>query len=157
MAKKREDTPMQKHFLAVVADEAQAILYTHDTRSGPLSPWQRFENDMAHAKNVDLASDRGGRSFDSHGQGRHSMTSDKTSPREQAATMFAKRIAKEVTADINTGQVRGYALIAAPRFLGELRDALAIATNSEPYASINKDVVDKDPAVIAEMLASAQQ
>lgn len=147
---------MQKHFLAVVADEARAVLYTHETRSGPLSRWQHFENDVAHAKNTDLVSDRGGRSFDSHGQGRHSMSSDRAGPKEQAATLFAKHIATAVADDLNSGLCRGFALIAAPKFLGELRNALAVATRVEPYASINKDVVDKDPGVIAELLASAR-
>ena len=148
---------MQKHFLAVVADEAKALLYTHETRSGPLTEWQSFDNDTAHAKNVELVSDRGGRSFDSHGQGRHSVTSDKKGPKEQAATRFAKRIAKEIAMDLNSGQCRGYALLAAPRFLGELREALAVVTTTEPDVSINKDVVDKDPAAIAELLADARR
>lgn len=148
---------MHKHFLAIVADEAKAVLYTHETKSGPLSRWRTFDNDTARTKNADLASDRGGRSFDSHGKGRHSMASGKTSPKEHAATVFAKRVAGEVAADVNTGQCRGFALIAAPRFLGELREALATCTKSEPYASINKDVVDKDPAAIAELLANIRQ
>ncbi len=148
---------MQKHFLAVVADEAKAVLYTHETRSGPLSRWQSFENSTAHSKNADLESDRGGRSFDSHGQGRHSMTSDKKTPKQQAATVFAKRIAHEIAADVNSGRCRAYALIAAPRFLGELRDALAVTTSVEPYVSIDKDVVAREPNVIAGLLADARR
>jgi protein required for attachment to host cells len=148
---------MQKHFLAVVADEARAIFYTHDTKSGPLTEWRSFDNDVARSKSVDLVSDRGGRSFDSHGQGRHSVSSDRDGPKELAATRFAKRIAGEIAADVNTGTCRGYALVAAPRFLGELRDAIATSTHSEPYAAVNKDVVDKDAATIAELLAAARK
>ena len=148
---------MDKHFIAVVADEAKAILYTHETRSGALTRWQSFENDSARAKASELISDRGGRSFDSGGQGRHSVASDKAGPKEYAVTMFAKRVAEAVAADVNAGRCRGFALIAAPRFLGELRDAIATSTKSEPYVTINKDVVQKSPAAIAELLAEARR
>ena len=148
---------MDKHFIAVVADEAKAILYTHETLSGQLTQWRSFDNETARTKISDLISDRGGRSFDSAGQGRHSVASDKSGPKEHATTMFAKRIAETVAADVNAGKCRGFALIAAPRFLGELRDAMATCTKSEPYVSINKDVVNKDPAAIAELLAEARR
>ena len=145
-----------KHFLVVVADESRAILYTHDTRSGPLTEWRSFDNETARAKTADLMSDRGGRAFDSHGQGRHTMSSEKSGPKQHAASVFARQIAGEVTADVNTGRCRGFALIAAPRFLGELRDALSSSTKVEPYVSVNKDVVGKDPSVISALLADAR-
>ena len=146
---------MEKHFLAVVADEARAIFYTHTTKSGPLTEWRSFDNEVARSKTADLITDRGGRSFDSHGQGRHSVASDRDGPREQAATRFAKVIAGAIAADIQSGACRSYALVAAPRFLGELRDALSTSTHIEPYAAVNKDVVGRDAETIAQLIASA--
>ena len=147
---------MDKHFIAVVADEAMAILYTHETRSGALTRWRALDNETARMKTSELISDRGGRSFDSQGQGRHSMGSDKDGPKEHATAAFAKRIAEDIAAEVNSGRCRGYSLIAAPRFLGELRDALATSTSTEPYVSIDKNVVSQEPAVIADMLRAAQ-
>ena len=147
---------MEKHFLAVVADEAKAVFYTHDTKSGPLHEWRSFRNEIARAKTADLITDRGGRSFDSFGQGRHSVASDRDGPKELAATRFAKRIAGEIAADMNTGACRGYALVAAPRFLGELREAISTSTHSTPYAAVNKDVVGRDAETIAALIASAR-
>ena len=148
---------MEKHFLAVVADEARAIFYTHETKSGSLTEWRRYKNDIARAKTADLVTDRGGRSFDSNGQGRHSVASDRDGPKQLAARRFAKRIADAIAADVNSGSCRGYALVAAPRFLGELREAVATSTSNEPYASVNKDVVDQDAATIAALLARARE
>jgi len=157
MAIDKKGAGMDKHFIAVVADEARAVLYAHETRSGELTRWRTFDNDTARAKTSDLITDRGGRSFDSGGQGRHSVASDKAGPKEHAVTMFAKRIAEAVAADVNAGRCRGLSLIAAPRFLGELRDALETCTKLQPYITINKDVVSKDPAAIAKLLAEARR
>lgn len=55
--------PLRKRYLVVVADESRAILYSHDTRSGPLSPLSELGNDAARTKTEELVSDRGGRSF----------------------------------------------------------------------------------------------
>ncbi len=106
-------------------------------------------------KTGDLIADRGGRSFDSHGQGRHTMQSEKADPKQHLATAFAKKIAETIAADVHKGTCRGFALVAAPRFLGTLRQEISTVVKSEPYATIDKDVVGKDEAVIEELLARA--
>ena len=147
--------PTDKHFLVVVADEARAVLYTRETRSGPLREYKQLSNESARMKSGDLMSDRGGRAFDSFGQGRHTMGSEKTDPKAHSATVFAREVADAISADLHSGTCRGFALVAAPRFLGELRDAIAHATKTEPYAAIDKEVVGQSPDVIARLLADA--
>jgi hypothetical protein len=58
-----------KRYLVVVADEYRAIIYARDTLTGPLRKLRTFTNETARMKTGELLSDRGGRSFDSHGQG----------------------------------------------------------------------------------------
>jgi protein required for attachment to host cells len=142
----------EKHYLVVVADEAGAVLYTRDTLYGPLEKRRTFANDAARMKTGDLISDRGGRSFDSHGQGRHTMASEKAGPRQHSATVFAKRVAGHVAEDMQSGRCRGFALIAAPRFLGELRREIGLLVKSEPYAAVDKAVVGSDASVIEKLL-----
>lgn len=144
--------PADKHFLVVVADEAKAVFYTRDRLHGPLQKWRTFSNDAARMKTGDLITDRGGRSFDSHGQGRHTLTSEKAGPRRHIATVFAKQIAQGILADTQSGRCRGFALIAAPRFLGELRAEISTLVKAEPYATIDKAVVGSDEAVIEKLL-----
>jgi len=55
---------------------------------------------------------------------------------------------------MHEGDCRGFALVAAPRFLGLLRDAISIATTAEPYATVDKEVVGQDTAVIEKLLAN---
>lgn len=141
-----------KHYLVVVADEASATLYTRDTHYGSLEKRRTLANDAARMKIGDLISDRGGRSFDSHGEGRHTMGGERTGPKQHIATVFAKTIAEYVAEDMQSGRCRGFALVAAPRFLGELRREIRTLVKAEPYKTVDKDLVGSDESVIENAL-----
>ena len=142
----------EKYYLVVVADEASAILYKRMSRLGPLTEWRRLSNDAARMKTADLISDRGGRSFDSHGHGRHTMASEKAGPRQHVATVFAKSVADIVAKEVKSGRCRGFALISAPRFLGELRREIGSLVKESPYATVDKDVVASGVEAIGKLL-----
>lgn len=144
-----------RRYLVVVADEYRAILYARDTRTGPLRKLRTLTNETARMKTGDLISDRGGRSFDSHGQGRHTMGGERDSPQQHSARSFARDIADIIAAESHKGLCRGYAVVAAPRFLGLLRQEFATAVRDAPYATVDKDVVGKDAAVIEKLLENA--
>ena len=144
-----------RFFWVIVADESQAVVYTRDSRSGPLSQAFSLANEVARMKTSELISDSGGRSFDSKGKGRHTMTNERDDAKTHAAQQFARDIAARIAKVVHDGSCRGFALVAAPRFLGELRSAVSGATNEEPYATVDKDVVGKDTATIEKLLADA--
>ena len=144
----------EKFFWVVVADESKAIIYARDTRSGPLRKVFSLDNEAARMKSEQLISDSGGRSFDSKGKGRHTITSEKADPKKHAASMFTKQIAERIGKVMHDGSCRGFALVAAPRFLGVLRDAVSVATSVEPYATVAKEVVGQDKTVVERLLTS---
>jgi len=74
----------EKFFWVVVADESKAIVYAHVTRSGPLREVFSLANEAARMKTEQLISDSGGRSYDSKGKGRHTMTNEKVDPKKHA-------------------------------------------------------------------------
>ena len=145
----------EKVFWVVVADESTAIVYAHATKSGPLHKVFSLTNEAARMKTDELISDSGGRSFDSKGKGRHTMASDRSDPRKQAALMFAKDIAERIGKVMHDGSCRGFALIATPRFLGVLREAVSGATSTKPYTTVDKEVVGQDTTVIEKLLAGS--
>lgn len=147
--------PGNRHFLVVVAEESKAIVYRRATRSGPLQEISTFENEAARLKTGEILADTGGRSFDSHGHGRHTMANEKADPKKQFAKQLARDIAEYITADVHKGTCRGYALVAAPRFLGLLRAELARDTRMEPYTTVDKNVVGQAEAVIEKLLAES--
>lgn len=147
-------TPGRKTDWIVVADEAMAIIYSQDDKRSPLTAFMTLDNDAAQKKNDDILADKGGRSFDSFGQGRHTMSREKSDPKKVAAAAFAKDIATRIYKAKHNGTCREYAVIAAPRFLGLLREALARAGAPDPFLTIDKEVVAKDAAFIERLISS---
>ncbi|MCH9694178.1 MAG: host attachment protein [Gammaproteobacteria bacterium] len=131
------------------------MIYARDSKSGPLRELFSMENKTGRRKRGELVSDREGRSFDSSGQGRHAMTEEKSGPKRQAAEAFARRVAQRIAEVLNQGTCRGFALIAAPRFLGDLRDAVETATSTPAYLTIDKDIVGSDLATIEQLIAKS--
>jgi protein required for attachment to host cells len=144
----------EKTYWVVVADESKAIFYTRDTRRAPLLEFLKLENAAGRMKAGEILADRGGRSFDSVGAGRHTMAVEKSDPKKQAATGFARQIAERIGEATHDGSCRGYALIAAPRFLGMLRSAASKKCQFEPFTTIDKDVVGQDTAVLKKLVDS---
>lgn len=137
----------------IVADESAAIVYARKSRRGPLTELFSLTNEVARKKTGDLISDRGGRSFDSHGQGRHTMVKEQTGPKKRAAVAFAKDIANRINKAVYEGACDEITLISAPRFLGVLRGALAKAGNVDPVLTIDKEMVGQDAVTIEKLLA----
>jgi protein required for attachment to host cells len=142
----------ERSFWVVVADESRAIIYTRETRRAPMQELFSLENEAARVKTAELLSDRGGRSFDSSGKGRHTMAKEKSGPKRHLAEAFAKQIAERVGKASHVGSCRDYFVIAAPRFLGLLRDALATTPAPDPLQTVAKEVVGKDTALLQKLL-----
>jgi protein required for attachment to host cells len=138
----------------VVADQAEAMVYSRKGRRGPLETLFSLQNSVAGEKVADLISDRGGRSFDSHGQGRHTMAREKSGPKRHASEAFAKQIAERLKRARQEGSYRELTLIAAPRFLGDLKKAIAREGGVEPTLTIDKEMVGQDAKAIEKLLDS---
>ena len=111
-----------------------------------------LQNESARKKAEELIADRGGRSFDSHGEGRHTVSKEKSGPRTHSAEAFAKDIAARLHKARLQGSFDSFVLIAAPRFLGMLRAALKPASGTVPDTSISKEMIGRDIADITKLL-----
>ena len=144
----------KKTIWVIVADESAATFYDRKSRRGPITELFQLSNETGRKKSGDLISDRGGRSFDSHGQGRHTMAKDEPGPKKRASQAFAKDIAARINTAMRDGACDEFVLIAAPRFLGVLRDALEKTANEKPALTIDKEMVGRDTAAIEKLLDS---
>ncbi len=142
----------KKTFWVVVADESQAIVYTRDAKRAPLTELFSLSSEAGRKKPGEMLADRGGRSFDSFGGGRHTMAKEKDGPRKHAAMAFARQIADRIARVTHDGSCRGYVLVAAPRFLGLLREAVAKSSKFEPYKTIDKEVVGQDADFVQKLV-----
>lgn len=151
----RNAMPLEaKSYRIVVADEYQATFYLREKKFSPMQEVASLRNEAAREKRGDLLADKSGRAFDSHGQGRHAMIKESADPKTQSAIVFAKEISERLADDKRQRQFDCLVVIAAPRFLGLLRQALD-NSGVEIDMAIDKEVTGKDGAFIQKMLDDA--
>lgn len=123
----------------VVADGARAQVFLN---SGPKTGLKSALPQALVADNRpsgELVSDRSGRSFDSTGQGRHAMEQS-SDPHEHQQKIFALEIAKLLDQKRNEKAYDQIIIVATPKMLGTMRQALNKATSQLVVGEINKDL-----------------
>ena len=139
----------------VVANQAQADFYDAAGPQAALRFAQRLDNPAARIPDRDLGTDRPGRVFDRaatsgvrRGATGHHATGGERSPRRQAATVFARRIAADLSAARESRRFDRLMLIAAPAFLGVLRKALPKALRASVVAEVAKDLIGEPKSAV---------
>ena len=130
-----------------VADSAGCRLFAADEPTGPLRELEDLSHPEARLHERDLVSDLPGRAFDSMGAGRHAMEVQ-VSPKKQEAINFAGRIAERLEAGRTNNEFDKLALVAAPEFLGLLRDKLSAPLRGLVTHEIGKNLVREDARTI---------
>ena len=126
------------------ANGARATIYSADSDSEPLLEVASLQHPEARSKEQDLVTDRPGRSFDSFGAGRHAMAYG-VGPKATEEIRFAR----EVVDRLEQGRV-GHAfdrlvVVAAPTFLGHLRDSMGAPLAAAVRLEIDKDYTTLRP------------
>ncbi len=111
----------------VVADNSKARIFSVDSRMGPIEEIESIEHLEARLHEQDLTSDLPGRSNGKGGAGGHAYQ-DEVSPKEQENINFARKIASELDSARKDGKFKQVMLVAAPGFLGNLRNQLTAQT-----------------------------
>jgi protein required for attachment to host cells len=135
----------------LVADSGRVDIYSRQKRFSPLESVQRLTEPDARLKAHELASDAPGRSFDSHGQGRHAMEPDQ-SAKEHLRESFVRRISDVLESARNEGRFQQLVIVAAPAVLGALRQQLSQAVQKQVVAEIDKNMTDQDQETIASLI-----
>jgi len=142
----------------VVADGSRARFHriAEDGRSIAATE-ARLESARARGRAEDLVTDRAGRSFSSAGGGGHAMDPE-LDPQEREKERFHARVMETMRDAAEHHGVRRFVLVAEPRTLGALRDALPDSLRRHVVAELDKDHVDTPPdklmAQVAPLLPS---
>ena len=123
----------------IVANAGQCRCFEADSRIGPLTEVADLVMPTSRLRDRDLVSDRPGRAFDSFGVGRHAME-PRTPPKETESRRFAAEIASKLDAARQEGRFDRLGIVAAPAFLGLLREALGGAVRDLVVFEIDKDL-----------------
>ncbi len=148
----------------VVADQSEARFYDAEHRDSQLRLVGAITDPLAHLHDRDFKSDRPGRVYDhAAGAGRrgataHHSTGGERTPRKHEARMFARRIAAQVETAYRQNEFDRLILMAAPGFLGLLRQALPASLAAVVGAEVGKNLVrEAAMAVAAHIPADAFQ
>ncbi len=122
----------------VVADGARGRLLSVSGKQGPM----RERADLVHGETRPHGTlretDRAGRTFDRSGTGRHAME-PRHDPADIEAEAFAREISERLVAGAREREFDRLVLVAPPRFLGRLREALPEAVARCVEATVDKD------------------
>ena len=123
----------------LAADSSHAQILQADNRATPLVLVEEMEHPEARMKNTDLYSDSAGRSFDSGGQGRHAMEPE-VDAKSTEAQRFARTLCAKLRQAAAEGRYENLYVLAAPTFLGMLRECLDDNVKGRIAGEISKDV-----------------
>ena len=135
----------------LVADSTRARIFSADRPLGSIEEIETLAHPEGRVHEQQITSDLPGRSFDSGGQGRHAMSST-VDPKRQGIIDFAKRIGDHLEAARVRGNFERLIIIAAPMFLGLIRDNLSNNTIKHVIKEINKNLAQFDAKEIRQHL-----
>jgi len=131
----------------LAADSSQAKILQADNRAAPLVLKEELEHPESRLKNSELYSDQAGRSFDSGGQGRHAVEPE-VDAKGVEARRFAQVLCDRLRQALLEGSYEKLYILAAPSFLGLLRDCLDTEVKKHLAGEVSKDVVRLSPEEI---------
>jgi len=135
----------------LVAESSRARIFRADTPSAPLAEIQTLAHPEGREHEQDLTSDLPGHDSDKTGSGRHGFQ-DETEPKQQEAIDFAKRIAHALESARNNGDFKQLIIVAAPAFLGTLRNELNEQTKKLVTFELDKNLSQHSPEDIRQHL-----
>jgi protein required for attachment to host cells len=125
-------------FWILVASRSEAKFYARN-RGGKLRLVEKVDHPSGRLKDRDFNTDKPGRSFESGAVGRHSLSGHDT-PHDRHAASFARTLAEMLREGRNAHRYAQCVLVAEPRFLGMLRDALDDVTAKTVIAQVPKEL-----------------
>jgi protein required for attachment to host cells len=129
-----------------------ARFWRSDARGSDWSLLKEFRHAAGTQREAEFASDRPGRSFDSFGSGRHSM-SKTHSGRDQDEMRFADEVAEFLNRGVLNGDFLKIILFSDPTFLGLLRGRLSATTSNSVVFEAPKNLTYLEPSEIMEYFA----
>ncbi|MGR9053376.1 MAG: host attachment protein [Gammaproteobacteria bacterium] len=141
-----------KYTRVIVAESSRARLFAFISKNEPLLEVDDMLNPAGRAHESELTSDLPGRAFGSTGSGTKHSLEPKTTPKEQAAIDFAKKIAEHIEKERTDGKLSSIILASSPKFLGILRRSLSDEALKLVDSSIDKNLVELSEAEIRQHL-----
>ena len=129
--------------MIVVADSTRARIFTAESARSGLNEIETLANPEGRMHEQDMVSDIPGKDAGKGGAGNHAFQ-EKVEPKQQKIIEFAKRIAEYLDDVRKENKLGKLLLIAAPEFLGELRNHLSDETREKVTFELDKNLAHHD-------------
>ncbi len=136
----------------VAAESSRAIIYAADGINAPLIELKAFVHPESRVPARSLISDYAGSSFDGKSlPGIHAVGTD-FSVKEHEANIFSKDLADFLEKHRNNNSYKYLVIMAAPNFLGLLREKFSSSLKSLIIHEVNNNLVKASPTLIQKYL-----
>jgi protein required for attachment to host cells len=139
----------------VVADEGRARFFERAGPAAELEEVAQLEDELAHERAAALRRDAQGRLY---GKGERVMghtAEPRTEPHRNEAQRFARRVALYLLKALQAQRYERLQLVAAPAFLGLLRQELSPLVRRQVVGELALDLVHLDRHALARRLGAA--
>jgi protein required for attachment to host cells len=123
----------------VVAESSRARIFTADAPAGQMQEIETLAHPEGRLHDRELSSDLPGVTFDSGGRGRH-VKEQQVGPKAQSAVRFAEQVAARIESGRTGGEFKRLVLVAAPEFLGLLREKLSAPARERVESELAKNL-----------------
>lgn len=127
----------------IAAESSRARIFAVENRISPLRELEGLAHAEGRARDQELVSDKAGRGFNGVAEGRHGMEKQ-ADAKHHEAVVFARRIADRIESARSHGEFGQLVLIAAPEFLGILRQQLSTNVSRLISKTVDKNLVQKE-------------
>lgn len=122
----------------VAADSSRARIFKA-LPGNKLEELETLTHPRSRLADRDMASDRPGQSVDRGGEGRHSLEPS-TDPKRQEAVNFSRIVAAKLDKARSLQQYQELVIMAAPAFLGMLREQLSKQVEQSVIREVSKNI-----------------
>jgi protein required for attachment to host cells len=126
--------------LRIVIADGEHVRFVQPDTDNTLRTLSSLDSATAHLRSRDTGSDRPGRSFESSG-GAHHAVGQRHDLHALEKKRFVKLIAEQINAASGSDEFDELLLIAPPRALQELHEALDAAARAKLVGTLEKDLV----------------
>ncbi len=125
--------------IIVVADSSRARIFTADSVKSGLQEIETMAHPEGRMHEQDMVSDLPGKDSGKGGAGDHAFQ-EIVEPKKQEVIEFAKRLAKYLESMRKANKLDDLSIVAAPAFLGVLREQLAAETTKKIVFELDKNL-----------------
>ena len=126
--------------LRIVIADGEHVRFVQPDADNALRTIGSFDSASAHLRSRDIGSDRPGRALESGASARHAV-GQRHDLHAMEKEKFVRLVGEQVNAAAGRNEFDELLLVAPPRALGELRDALDAAAQAKLVGMLEKDLV----------------